>query len=54
MMTVEQLEIDRAEQPVGFFPLLSEEFEYCPDTMDLTKDPEARSYWLTCFEGSNI
>ena len=25
---------------------------YNPDTVDLTRDPDARSYWLQCFEES--
>lgn len=50
-INVEQLEIDRMEQPFGFFPLLDFDEKYYPDTMDLTKDTEAREYWLTCFEG---
>jgi type II pantothenate kinase len=25
---------------------------YCPDTVDLTQDNEAREYWLNCFEES--
>ena len=48
---MEQLEIDRMESPFGFFPLLDTNQKYYPDTMDLTKDGEAREYWLNCFEG---
>lgn len=50
-INVEQLEIDRTEKPFGFFPLLDMNIEYLADTMDLTKDLEARDYWLTCFQG---
>lgn len=50
-INVEQLEIDRMEKPFGFFPLLDGNSRYFPDTEDLTKDTEAREYWLTCFEG---
>lgn len=31
-------------------PLLLDEAEYVPDLIDLTKDEEARKYWLDCFE----
>ncbi|KAK6641070.1 hypothetical protein RUM44_012769 [Polyplax serrata] len=31
-------------------PLLLDPETYCPDTEDLTKDEEAREYWLQCFE----
>jgi hypothetical protein len=31
-------------------PLLSDQINYVPDLIDLTKDEEARSYWLNCFE----
>ncbi|XP_035709681.1 4'-phosphopantetheine phosphatase isoform X4 [Folsomia candida] len=50
-INVEQLEIDRTERPFGFFPLLCSSSEYFPDCVDLTKEVEARDYWLTCFQG---
>lgn len=50
--TIDQLEIDRCDQQLTFFPLLAHPEEYVPDTVDLTKDKEARDYWLSCFEGS--
>jgi hypothetical protein len=31
-------------------PLLLNPNTYIPDLIDLTKDEEARSYWLACFE----
>ncbi|KAK7080541.1 Pantothenate kinase 4 [Halocaridina rubra] len=50
--TIDQLEIDRCDQQLTFFPLLANPEEYIPDAVDLTKDKEARDYWLSCFEGS--
>ncbi|XP_068218382.1 4'-phosphopantetheine phosphatase [Palaemon carinicauda] len=50
--TIDQLEIDRCDQQLTFFPLLANPKEYIPDAVDLTKDKEARDYWLSCFEGS--
>ncbi|XP_071551021.1 4'-phosphopantetheine phosphatase isoform X2 [Panulirus ornatus] len=50
--TIDQLEIDRCDQQLTFFPLLTHPEEYVPDAVDLTKDKEARDYWLSCFEGS--
>ncbi|XP_042242173.1 4'-phosphopantetheine phosphatase-like isoform X3 [Homarus americanus] len=50
--TIDQLEIDRCDQQLTFFPLLAHPEEYVPDAVDLTKDKEARDYWLSCFEGS--
>jgi hypothetical protein len=34
------------------FPLLSDLASYTPDLIDLTKDEEARQYWLKCFENT--
>ena len=31
-------------------PLLINPTLYIPDLIDLTKDEEARNYWLNCFE----
>lgn len=31
-------------------PLLNEQVDYVPDLIDLTKDSDAREYWLDCFE----
>ncbi|XP_076052846.1 4'-phosphopantetheine phosphatase isoform X2 [Oratosquilla oratoria] len=50
--TIDQLEMDRCDQQLTFFPLLAHPEEYIPDTVDLTKDKEARDYWLSCFEDS--
>ncbi|CAL4163602.1 unnamed protein product, partial [Meganyctiphanes norvegica] len=50
--SIDQFEIDRCDQALTFFPLLTTSQEYVPDTVDLTKDKEARDYWLSCFEGS--
>lgn len=50
--TIDQLEMDRCDQQLAFFPLLACPKEYVPDTVDLTKDKEARDYWLSCFESS--
>ena len=50
-ISVEQLEIDQQQRPIGFFSLLSSKTEYVADVVDLTQDVEAREYWLNCFEG---
>lgn len=39
---VDQLEIDQAENAVGFCPLLKDPATYNPDTTDLVQDKEAR------------
>jgi len=48
---LEILEMDRAERPVAFFPLLSADQAYTPDTVNLSNDPEARNYWINCLQG---
>ena len=48
----DHLEIDRFDTRLGICPLLSDPFTYNPDTVDLTRDSDARSYWLKCFEDS--
>jgi len=45
----DHLEIDRYER-LGSCPLLDD--GYVADTVDLTRDDEARQYWLSCFEDS--
>lgn len=52
VMEIGQLEMDRWSSKVSFCPLLHNPENYCPDTVDLTQDDEAREYWLQCFEGS--
>ncbi|KAL0276032.1 UNVERIFIED_CONTAM: hypothetical protein PYX00_003707 [Menopon gallinae] len=52
-MEIGQLEMDRWNSRVCFCPLLSNPKAYCPDTVDLTTDNEAREYWLECFKGSS-
>ena len=49
---IDQLEMDRFDQQLTFFPFLSHPNNYVPDTVDLTQDKEAREYWLSCFEKS--
>lgn len=44
--TIDQLEMDRCDQQLSFFPLLTCPEEYVPDTVDLTKDKEARQVVL--------
>ena len=44
------LELDRFAKPLVSCPLLLDAASYFPDTVDLTLDAEARSYWLQCFE----
>jgi hypothetical protein len=39
---IDQLEIDQAENVVGFCPLLVDPATYNPDTTDLAQDKEAR------------
>uniref|UniRef100_A0A6A7G058 4'-phosphopantetheine phosphatase n=2 Tax=Hirondellea gigas TaxID=1518452 RepID=A0A6A7G058_9CRUS len=48
----DQLEMDKCEQVLMYFPLLANPTEYVPDTVDLTQDKEAREYWVWCFESS--
>ncbi|XP_048247858.1 4'-phosphopantetheine phosphatase-like [Haliotis rufescens] len=45
----DHLEIDRLERPLLPCTLLLDVNSYYPDTVDLTKDAEAREYWLQCF-----
>ncbi|XP_067669593.1 4'-phosphopantetheine phosphatase-like [Haliotis asinina] len=45
----DHLEIDRLERPLLPCTLLLDVNSYYPDTVDLTKDAEAREYWLECF-----
>lgn len=40
--TIDQLEMDRCDQQLTFFPLLANPGEYKPDAVDLTQDKEAR------------
>ena len=46
------LELDRFAKPLVSLPLLADPLRYFPDAVDLTKDTEAREYWLKCFEDS--
>ena len=48
----DHLEIDRFDTRLGICSLLADSDSYNPDTVDLTRDPDARSYWLQCFEDS--
>ncbi|XP_067145341.1 4'-phosphopantetheine phosphatase [Centruroides vittatus] len=47
---IDQLEVDRYNWQLVYCPLLSNPYSYVPDTVDLTQDPDAREYWLLCFE----
>ena len=42
----------RYENRLGACPLLKQPDSYIADTVDLTRDDEARDYWLACFEDS--
>ncbi|CAF0848455.1 unnamed protein product [Brachionus calyciflorus] len=42
-------ELNQEDHKLVTCPLLDHE-SYIPDLVDLTKDEEARSYWLSCFE----
>lgn len=44
------LELDQMPRPLAPFPLLAAPSQYFPDSVDLSADSEARSYWLTCFD----
>lgn len=46
------LELDRLEKALLPCPLLWNPDSYLPDTVDLTRDSEAREYWLHCFVDS--
>ncbi|XP_004705533.1 4'-phosphopantetheine phosphatase [Echinops telfairi] len=48
--TFDLLEMDRLARPLVDLPLLLDPSSYVPDTVDLTQDPQARKYWLDCFE----
>ena len=43
---------NRYETRLGACPLLMQPENYIADTVDLTRDDEARDYWLACFEDS--
>ncbi|KAG1697217.1 Pantothenate kinase 4 [Nymphon striatum] len=47
---IDQLEMDSYNKKLVYCPLLTDPGEYCPDTDDLTKDVDARNYWLDCFQ----
>lgn len=47
---IDQLEMDRFEWQLVYCPLLEDPARYLADTVDLTQDAEARSYWLQCFQ----
>ena len=51
-LEMDHLEIDRFDSPLGYCPLLKNPDNYIPDTIDLTRDHDARVYWLQCFEDS--
>ena len=50
VLQFDKLELDRFAKPLVNCPLLLDSASYFPDTVDLTQDSQARSYWLTCFE----
>ncbi|XP_064455596.1 4'-phosphopantetheine phosphatase-like [Ornithodoros turicata] len=47
---IDQLEMDRFDWQLVYCPLLLDPAGYHADTVDLTRDAEARTYWLNCFE----
>ena len=51
-LEIDHLEIDRLETQLSCCPLLADPAEYIADTVDLTRDHDARAYWLTCFKGA--
>jgi len=48
----DHLEIDRFDSQLSFCPLIEDPADYFPDTVDLTRDDAARTYWLQCFTES--
>ncbi len=50
MFQMSQLEMDCAQKNLVPCPLLLDPETYKPDTVDLTRDNEAREYWLKCLE----
>ena len=42
----------RFESQLVYCPLIENPKDYIADTVDLTRDHDARAYWLTCFEES--
>ena len=46
----DRLELDRFAKPLVMCPLVLHPKTYFPDTVDLTHDDDARTYWLQCFE----
>lgn len=48
--TFDCFELNREEKHLVTCPLLNDQFSYVPDLIDLTKDEDARIYWLDCFE----
>ncbi|XP_070538159.1 4'-phosphopantetheine phosphatase-like [Ptychodera flava] len=48
--TFDMLELDKLDRPLVYLPSLVCPTAYHPDVVDLTKDAEAREYWLDCFE----
>ncbi|EEC06708.1 pantothenate kinase, putative [Ixodes scapularis] len=47
---IDQLEMDRFDWQLVYCPLLEDPAKYLADTVDLTQDAEARTYWLQCFQ----
>ncbi len=52
VIDIDHLEIERSDKKLRFCPLLLRPKEYNPDTVDLTRDDDAREYWLQCLEDS--
>jgi len=51
-LEIDHLEIDRFDSQLGCCPLIREPEKYIADTVDLTRDDDARVYWLHCFQES--
>lgn len=51
-LEIDHLEIDRFESQLRYCPLIKEPDGYVADTVDLTRDDDARLYWIHCFEES--
>jgi hypothetical protein len=43
-------ELNQEDIQLATCPLISDHANYVPDLFDLTKDEDARNYWLDCFE----
>lgn len=50
LIKFDRFELNQEDIQLVPCPLLYDPVNYIPDLFDLTKDEEARNYWLDCFE----